>query len=211
MNPVDPFHFNLARQRVLIVCRANVCRSPLAAMELVGLLDPSVFGPVEVVSAGTRAAEGHTMCVVAHSTGAADDGNRFGLDHRSRPLDAEMIREADLILTMTRDQRGFVARLAPGTQAKTFTLREAATLAELAASAPGEARPSSIESLAAAMAANRWRATTGPDDAKRDELSIADGHLESRRAHRNTAREVLETCRRFVTAASRLASREFAA
>ena len=77
--------------KVLYVCTANICRSPLAA----GLLRQAAVPGVQVASAGTRAVVGAPGCSVP--------------SHRSSPLSREAIAWADLVLTAARDHQGAVA------------------------------------------------------------------------------------------------------
>lgn len=86
--------------RVLLVCSGNTCRSPLAAAMLQRLLQEG--GPEGVVaeSAGTGAFEGAPA-----SEGAYLVALEEGLDlsaHRARQLTADLVRSADLILTMSQ-------------------------------------------------------------------------------------------------------------
>ena len=89
---------------VLIVCLANMCRSPMAmALLRRRLADAGVSGDWRVESAGTWAREGAPA-----AAGAQHDLAARGLDlsaHRSRAVSAELLREFDLILTMTRSQQ----------------------------------------------------------------------------------------------------------
>jgi protein-tyrosine-phosphatase len=87
-------------RRVLVVCTANQCRSPMAEglirarIEARGLSDR-----VSVSSAGTWSIEG-----VPATPHAVTVMRRRGIDittHRSRELDAGRVASADLILVMT--------------------------------------------------------------------------------------------------------------
>lgn len=83
---------------VLFVCTGNTCRSPLAEAIAAREVQERGLSFISVGSAGTG----------AWPDGPASDGSllvalEHGLDlstHRSRPLTAELVREADLILTM---------------------------------------------------------------------------------------------------------------
>jgi protein-tyrosine phosphatase len=101
---------------ILVVCTANVARSPLAQVMLGASLD------VEVDSAGTQAREGDTAAVRSQELAAAR-----GLDlacHRSKPLRPEAIEAADLVITMAADHRDHCEILVPDAGPKVFTLRE---------------------------------------------------------------------------------------
>ncbi|WP_456237999.1 arsenate reductase/protein-tyrosine-phosphatase family protein, partial [Marisediminicola senii] len=110
--------------RVLVVCTANVCRSPFAAALLANRLvaaDPGTT--ITVSSAGSRAHHGAAACEVAAAM--ATDGGFPILGHASRPLDVSTIEGADLILTAEAAHRSAVSRLVPGARARTFTISEA--------------------------------------------------------------------------------------
>jgi protein-tyrosine-phosphatase len=85
---------------ILIVCTANICRSPMAeAMLRRRLESEGMPGEWQVSSAGTWATDG----IRASEMGVAVMRER-GLDttaHRSRAVTDAMLGEADLILTMT--------------------------------------------------------------------------------------------------------------
>ena len=111
-------------RRVLVVCTANLCRSPVAA----ALLTRQLAGAVDVegrswsvASAGTTAhrAELDPDTVAA----AASLGIEIG-DHRSRVLSPADVEAADLVLTMTREHLRHVVASVPTAWPKTFTLRE---------------------------------------------------------------------------------------
>ncbi len=85
--------------RLLFVCTGNTCRSPMAEALARRALDERGWTHVEVASAGVAGYGGSPA-----SAGAARAAEAGGLDlsgHRSRGLTAEMVEEADLILTMS--------------------------------------------------------------------------------------------------------------
>ncbi len=113
------------RQRfaILVVCTANICRSPLAELLLTDRLDQRRF---EVASAGVRGWRDQPM-----DEAVQHEARRLGLDpseFRSRPLLAEHITSADLVLTATKEHRAGVLELAPTALRRTYTLREFAVL-----------------------------------------------------------------------------------
>ncbi len=86
---------------LLFVCTGNTCRSPLAEA-LVRREVQTRRMEVSVSSAGTRATAGvpaSPLSVLAASRRGADLSA-----HRSRPLDPELLRGADLVLAMTQEQ-----------------------------------------------------------------------------------------------------------
>jgi protein-tyrosine phosphatase len=118
--------------RVLLVCTANICRSPAAARLLAGRLGPQI----EFASRGTRAVRGAHACEVA-SNWALMNGGDFGGGHVARQLELADIRAATLILTASRRQRAKVVELRPSAQVRTFTLLQAARIARWRAPAAG--------------------------------------------------------------------------
>ncbi len=122
--------------RVLLVCTGNICRSPAAEV----LLREHWGGEweVSISSAGTQAMVGSP--VYSPIRRALQD--RDLPDDRvfaARQLTAEMVANADLVLVMTREHRAAVVSLYPAAVRRTFTLREFARVAALAAPglAPG--------------------------------------------------------------------------
>ena len=111
-------------RQLLVVCTANLCRSPVAA----GLLSRKLAGAVDVdgrewvvASAGTSeyrgAPEPDTLVAAA----------RLNLDltsHQSRRLTAADVAAADLIVTMTRTHVREIVAGEPTAWPKTFTLKE---------------------------------------------------------------------------------------
>ena len=77
---------------------------------------------ITVLSAGTGAVAGESA-----SSLAIEVMDREGIDlskHRAKKLTAELVREADLILTMTLAQKRAVVGLVPMVKGRVFTLRE---------------------------------------------------------------------------------------
>ncbi len=86
--------------RILVVCSGNTCRSPLAEALLIARLRATPgLDDIVVSSAGTSAWDGAPA-----SEGAYLVALERGLDlsgHRARMLTANLVGDADLILTMT--------------------------------------------------------------------------------------------------------------
>jgi protein-tyrosine phosphatase len=191
---------------LVFVCTANVCRSPLAE-RVAGarLAGRGWLGGVPVASAGVRAAEGQPMCDV--SATLLEPGEPTPDGHVARQATKEIVEAAGLVLVMEREQRGEIARLAPGSQAKVFTLREVGPLAEEAALRieEGAARPQDLAELAHLLHSVRgFRAPPAPPEPKRrawwrkaeepaDPLTIIDGHGGPEPAHLAAATDVRAT------------------
>ena len=109
---------------MLSVCVGNICRSPVSEF----LLRHELGDRIDSTSAGTHALVGEPvhppMAVRLDGLGVAHQGG-------ARQVTEAMLRQSDLILTMTRDLRSRVLELAPATVRRTFTLAEAKTLPSL--------------------------------------------------------------------------------
>ncbi len=128
--------------RILFVCTANECRSPIAE-RLATMLG------ADAISAGVRAVGGRPMVPDAAKAlvELGGDPEQFA----SQRVTPAIIAEADLVLAMTQDHRDRVLLVSPGALRRTFTLSEtvrlireqqATTVAELAAARPfSTARP----------------------------------------------------------------------
>lgn len=110
--------------RILFVCTGNICRSPAAEQLLRHRLGDA--GQVTISSAGTQARvdEGvHIqMTRLLRRAGVSDQ------PFSARQLTPELIRDADLVVTMTSTQRSAVLGLEPRALRTTLTLGELAAL-----------------------------------------------------------------------------------
>lgn len=107
--------------RILVVCTGNTCRSPLGEVLLRSHLAATpALADVTVASAGTNAWSGTPA-----SEGSYLVALERGLDlsaHRATALTIDMVRRADLILTMGRSHA--TAVMAMGGAGKTHTVVE---------------------------------------------------------------------------------------
>lgn len=183
---------------ILLVCSANICRSPLAELLLRRGLGDSPG--VRIESAGVHARTGSAMCALAAEQLAAGGRRPDGAaSHRSRPLTRGLLDEATLILAMARDVRSEIVGMAPQVRDRVYTMREAAYLGE------GFTPESSARRVGAvslyAMHLDGARTAKGPVPARRsgwwrargaDGRDIVDGHIHGPREHRRTVHDVAE-------------------
>ena len=102
-------------KKILIVCTGNTCRSPMAE----GILEKMAEERgllLEVFSAGTAAKEGDEAAEQAVEVLKEKEIDLSG--HQAKPLNEEMIKEADLILVMTERHREAVRLLIPQAEEK---------------------------------------------------------------------------------------------
>ncbi|MFI7589596.1 hypothetical protein ACIB24_21220 [Spongisporangium articulatum] len=109
--------------RVLLVCTANICRSPAAELLLAARLSPAL----DFFSRGVRAIPGAPMCDVS-ANWALMQGAGSGQDHVSTQLEVADIRAATLILTAGERHKAKVIGMRPSAQVRTYTLRQAARI-----------------------------------------------------------------------------------
>jgi protein-tyrosine phosphatase len=119
---------------LLFVCFGNVCRSPVAERLALAWAEEALAASPELTqltigSAGLGAGEGRPMDPLSARALTVLGGDAEGF--RSRPFSSHLAQDADLVLTMTRDQRRTVLTAAPLGLRRTFTLREAAALLPL--------------------------------------------------------------------------------
>lgn len=195
--------------KILMVCTANICRSPFAAAVLGSRL-ASISGQprVHISSAGTKALSGSGLCSeVERSLQRCEPPEGGALAHVPSLVDTLAIETADLILVMELSHRAAVARISPSARRRTFTLREAAGLAQHVQTRPkpgsrdrgaagevhfrefvtelnslrGEVRPRAGASV---PLWNRFRVSPA------DPLDIVDGHNSTSRRHRAALEQV---------------------
>lgn len=100
---------------LLVVCHANICRSPMAEAVLRREL-PNVA----VSSAGVEALVGYAAD--AHAVEAAAARDLDIASHRARALDPRICAEAELILVMEDRQRRTIESRYPFTKGRVFCL-----------------------------------------------------------------------------------------
>ncbi len=147
---------------ILTVCTGNVCRSPAVERLLASKLGPTV----SVASAGTHALVGHPisepMAVLLR--------NRWRRGHvpfEARRLSEQMLKEADLVLPLTRAQRSLVVELWPAAVRRTFTLarvRAAAAVGSIPSALPAGTPADRLRAAIPLAAAERGRERTSADE-----------------------------------------------
>ena len=106
---------------VLIVCRANVCRSPAAEQLFrARFREHSGKHAGAFHSSGLRARNGDDMDPVMQRL-LAERGVEVG-EHRSRRLTPRLVRRADLVLVTERHQVSAVERIEPSARGKVYAL-----------------------------------------------------------------------------------------
>lgn len=110
---------------LLFVCTGNTCRSPMA--EEIFRLDvchsdrKSVLGSVIAMSAGISAADG--MPASRNAVAAISEIGGNICNFRSTMLSLELVKSANLVLTMTNSHKDSILRLFPYALGKVFTLK----------------------------------------------------------------------------------------
>lgn len=107
---------------ILVVCTGNICRSPAAEYLLRSALDDSV----SIRSAGTHAVVGAPVDPpMAAQLPMSCEG------FAAQQLTAPLVRDADLVLTLTRGHRARTVETFPAAVRRAFTLREFARILAL--------------------------------------------------------------------------------
>jgi protein-tyrosine phosphatase len=108
-------------KNLLIVCHANVCRSPAAEQLFRASLSEHAPGRVKAVhSAGLRAREGANMDPVMQRL-LKERGVAVGA-HRARRLTRRLVRAADLVLVTEHRQVLDVEQIEPTARGKVYAL-----------------------------------------------------------------------------------------
>ncbi len=107
---------------LLFVCSGNTCRSPMCEGYMRHMFEQAGMNDIKVVSAGTSAGLGQPA-----SQGSIGALKRYGVDisaHRSRPLDAELLNEADMIVAMTSSHKLRIGAISAEALKKTSLLMD---------------------------------------------------------------------------------------
>lgn len=153
--------------RIVMVCTGNICRSPLAAQLLaVHLAENGLAKFALIESAGLSAVVGAPMDALPASISRQQGGDPS--THEARQLNRTIVNRADLILTMTRQQRDEAVQLFPRASQRSFSIGELTQLMEPqknqteATFAPDTAERLRHQTLATGR--NRSRVRTRPED-----------------------------------------------
>jgi len=95
--------------RILVICTANICRSPVGEAFLERLLEGQ---KVQVDSAGTLALNGNAADAMMQEL-LIERGYPDIVNHRSQALMPSLISKYDLLLCMTDDHRNQVTKMSP--------------------------------------------------------------------------------------------------
>lgn len=106
---------------ILVVCKGNICRSPLAEAYLKSLVAKHGL-PTIVRSAGLETSFGKPAHHFAQAVGA--EGGLLLDQHATQPLHKEQVEQADMILVMEWQQRCRLLKLYPQAKRKVFLLRQ---------------------------------------------------------------------------------------
>lgn len=112
-------------KKILFVCTGNTCRSSMAEGLFKFLIkkDTGLSENFDAFSGGIAAFDGNVAS--PHAVKALK--NKWGIDinsHRSKRLNAETVKDSDLVLTMTRAQKEYIKKNIGCEPGKVFTLKE---------------------------------------------------------------------------------------
>ncbi len=111
---------------ILFVCTGNTCRSPMAEALFNDMVQKKGLEGFKAASAGLAALSGQDA-----SMQAVQVMKEMGIDlkgHKSRQVDEALLKQADLILTMTQGHKNALQAAEPSIWKKVYTLKEYAGL-----------------------------------------------------------------------------------
>ena len=111
-------------KKVLFVCTANICRSPMAEVIFNALAKEKGL-PFRAQSAGTAALESNPMA--PNAVAVLGEVGICPEIHRARQVDEAMLEESELVLAMSPRHVAALGRLYENPSGKIYTLREYAT------------------------------------------------------------------------------------
>lgn len=109
----------MSKKLIVFVCTGNICRSPMAEYIVRGHLTSRPDW--SVCSAGVMTGYG-----TAASRYAIKAVKELGIDmreHRSQPVNAEMVDEAAMLVVMTQTHRDILCERYPSAESKTVLLK----------------------------------------------------------------------------------------
>ena len=106
---------------ILVLCKGNICRSPLAEAYLKQQVEKSGLS-IAVYSAGLETSFGKPAHPFAQVVGT--QGGLSLSSHATQPLHKKQVERADMILVMEWRQRNRVIKLYPQARSKVFLLRQ---------------------------------------------------------------------------------------
>ncbi|CAA9461828.1 MAG: hypothetical protein AVDCRST_MAG14-2575 [uncultured Rubrobacteraceae bacterium] len=108
-----------ATKKVLFVCRANICRSPMAEAIFNALISDTGM-PYEARSAGVAALVDEPTA--PYAVAVLEEAGIYTNGHHARQVNETMLEEADLVLAMTPRHVAKLSRLSTTSLAKIHTL-----------------------------------------------------------------------------------------
>lgn len=103
--------------KVLFVCTGNTCRSPMAERAARKLIGKGEFESAGIFSSGGDALSRYAEAILIENSMDAED-------FLSQRVNQELLEEADLILTMTREQKEILKSFFSQEKDKIFLLKE---------------------------------------------------------------------------------------
>lgn len=178
---------------ILMVCTGNICRSPVGEVVLQSQLPEGV----SVRSAGTHAPVGRPAAPETSAFLARE--LHVELDHVAQQLTKQHAESSDLIITMTAEHRAWVARTAPRSVRRTFTLRE---IEQIAAQLPESDSSLTLQEFVASASTLRARVVTGEDS----DLDIADPYGGPSEAYEASFQQILNSVSRLAASLNALST-----